>query len=223
MRWAERWKQLLASRLKQLDGIQMMSSLLEVLKTKTFLEKVLLLLLGATITGIFVPIVKSSMDKRQFEQQKRFEATVARQAEILKTQSNFLREFAEYVWEFQLSALQVSYYRGSSEKLFKEAVSKYDEQSWLNLMKIRAAVGGARWYTSDTTYALLNAFIDDWLIYEVDLKLMNLIRKGENAKWTEFHSRLFNESKIKTNAILLALAEDYGLAPMSVEKIEYKK
>ena len=77
----------------------MMSSLLEVLKTKTFLEKVLLLLLGATITGIFVPIVKSSMDKRQFEQQKRFEATVARQAEILKTQSNFLREFAEYVWE----------------------------------------------------------------------------------------------------------------------------
>ena len=154
--------------------------MLDVLTSESFLEKAILLFFGAALTGILVPIVKYWMDHNRFRQQKIFEANIARQAELMKFRAQFLREIIDPLWQFQLLALQVSYDVGSEDK-FSAAVKAYEEQSWLHLKKIRALVGGARWFTTDGTYKHLTEFIAKWLLQEVDPKLMSLIHEGRDA------------------------------------------
>jgi len=190
----------------------MLNSILEVLKTTSFLEKALLLLLGAVLTGIIVPIVKYRMDENRFRQQKTFEAEVARQAEIVRARVQFLRDFVDPVWQFQLLALQVTFDIDSEEKL-KAVYANYDDNSWQHLKRIRAIVGGARWFTSESTYQLLTEFVDGWLLGEVDNKLMQEMKKGKKGDWNRFNRWLYSESRRKTDDLLVALADDFGLTP----------
>jgi hypothetical protein len=188
-----------------------MNAVLEVLVSTSFLEKALLLVVGGLLTGIIVPIVKSRMDKNRFEQQKTFEAELARQAEIVKARARFLRDLVDPVWQFQLLALQVSYDASSGEK-FEAALANYDEQSWQHLKRIRAIVGGARWFTSDPAYSALTEFVDGWLLKEIDTKLMTL-RQSRKPDWSDFNRWLYSESRNRTDDLLVILAKDFGLAP----------
>jgi hypothetical protein len=189
-----------------------MDTVLEVLASTSFLEKVLLLLVGAALTGIIVPVVKFRMDQSRFEQQKKFEAELARQAEIGSARAQFLRDLVDPVWQFQLLALQVSYDSHSAER-FQAALAVYDEQSWHHLKRIRAIVGGARWFTSESAYRALTDFVDGWLIHEVDMELMKRRRGGGKANWSEFNQWLYAESRRRTDALLVILAKDFGLGP----------
>lgn len=189
-----------------------MDTVLEVLASTSFLEKVLLLVVGAALTGIIVPVVKFRMDQSRFEQQKTFEAELARQAEIGSARAQFLRDLVDPVWQFQLLALQVSYDSHSAER-FQAALAVYDEQSWHHLKRIRAIVGGARWFTSESAYQALTDFVDGWLIHEVDMELMKRRRGGGKASWTEFNQWLYAESRRRTDALLVILAKDFGLGP----------
>jgi ABC-type Fe3+ transport system substrate-binding protein len=126
-----------------------METFVGVLTSAGFLEKVFLLLVGAMLTGIVVPIVKFYMNKNRFKQEKLFEADLSRQEEIVKARSKFLQDLADPLWQFQLLALQVSYYHDSSDTKFQTAWEEYDRQSWQYLTKIRALVGGSRWFTSE--------------------------------------------------------------------------
>ena len=189
-----------------------MDTVLEVLASTSFLEKVLLLLVGAALTGIIVPVVKFRMDQSRFEQQKKFEAELARQAEIGSARAQFLRDLVDPVWQFQLLALQVSYDSHSAER-FQAALAAYEEQSWHHLKRIRAIVGGARWFTSESAYRALTDFVDGWLIHEVDMELMKRRRGGGKANWSEFNQWLYAESRRRTDALLVILAKDFGLGP----------
>ena len=189
-----------------------MDTVLEVLASTSFLEKVLLLLVGAALTGIIVPVVKFRMDQSRFEQQKKFEAELARQAEIGSARAQFLRDLVDPVWQFQLLALQVSYDSHSAER-FQAALAAYDEQSWHHLKRIRAIVGGARWFTSEYAYQALTDFVDGWLIHEVDMELMKRRRGDGKANWSEFNQWLYAESRRRTDALLVILAKDFGLGP----------
>jgi hypothetical protein len=51
-----------------------MDTFLSMLASASFLEKLSLLVVGAALTGIIVPVVKYRMDQNRFEQQKIFEA-----------------------------------------------------------------------------------------------------------------------------------------------------
>ena len=187
-----------------------MDTVLEVLASTSFLEKVLLLLVGAALTGIIVPVVKFRMDQSRFEQQKKFEAELARQAEIGSARAQC--DLVDPVWQFQLLALQVSYDSHSAER-FQAALAAYDEQSWHHLKRIRAIVGGARWFTSESAYRALTDFVDGWLIHEVDMELMKRRRGGGKANWSEFNQWLYAESRRRTDALLVILAKDFGLGP----------
>jgi len=189
-----------------------MAAILEVLASTSFLEKVFLLVVGAALTGLLVPLVKSRMDRTRFEQQKRFEAELARQGELVKARAQFLRDLADPVWHFQLLALQVSYDSESPEKL-QSSLASYDAQSWQHLKRIRALVGGARWFTSEPAYKALTDFVDGWLIQEVDMKLISVRRAGVRANWGQFNRWLYAESRTRTDALLVVLADDFGLSP----------
>lgn len=186
--------------------------MLEVLTSSSFIEKAFLLIIGAVLTGILVPLIKLRMDQNWFRQQKIFEADVARQAEIVRVRAQFLKDIVDPVWQFQLLALQVSY-----EKLTKkestEALKIYDEQSWQHLTKIRTLMGGARWFTSPYAYNLLTDFVDSWLLRDVDIQLMDLRSKGKEVNWAPFHFWLYDESRKRTDALLVALAQDFNLSP----------
>jgi len=192
-----------------------MDTALAVLASASFLEKLLLLVVGAALTGIIVPVVKFRMDRTNFKQQKRFEAELARQSEIVKARGQFLRDFVDPVWQFQLLALQVSYDSHSPEK-YEAALAKYDEESWHHLKRIRALVGGARWFTSDSAYRALTEFVDGWLLHEVDMELEQRKRNPESADWTQFNQWLYEESRNKTDALLVRLADAFDLAPDTV-------
>jgi hypothetical protein len=126
------------------------------------------------------------MDHNRFKQQKIFEAELARQGELAKAQAQLLRDLADPVWQFQLLALQVSYDANSKEK-YEAALASYDEQSWQHLKKIRAIVGGARWFTSEPAYRVLTEFIDGWLLHEVDTEVMNRRRRSDSPNWSSFN------------------------------------
>lgn len=192
-----------------------MDTALGVLASASFLEKVFLLVVGAALTGIIVPVIKFRMDRSWFKQQKKFEAELARQAEIVKARAQFLRDLVDPVWQFQLLALQVSYDVHSEEK-FQAAVANYDDQSWQHLKRIRALVGGARWFTSELAYQALTEFVDGWLLHELDMTLMTRRHVREMADWTEFNLWIDSESRKRTDALLVLLAKDFGLAPVSV-------
>ena len=116
------------------------------------------------------------------------------------------------MWQFQLLALQVSY-DALEKKQSTQALEVYDEQSWQHLKKIRTIIGGARWFTSPNTYNLLTNFVDGFLLRDVDIQLMNLRKKGKESDWRAFHLWLYEESRKRTDALLVALAQDFNLAP----------
>jgi hypothetical protein len=188
------------------------------LASASFLEKVSLLVVGAALTGIIVPVVKYRMDQNRFEQQKMFEAELARQAELVKARAQFLRDLVDPVWQFQLLALQVSYDTDTKEK-HQAALASYDEQSWQHLKRIRAIVGGARWFTSEPAYRALTEFVDGWLIQEVDRALLLRRRGDDGATWLDFNQWLYAESKNKTDSLLVLLAKDFDLAPAEVTPV----
>lgn len=192
-----------------------MDTALGVLASASFLEKAFLLVVGAALTGIIVPVIKYRMDRSWFKQQKKFEAELARQAEIVKARAQFLRDFVDPVWQFQLLALQVSY-DAHSEERFQAALTSYDNDSWQHLKRIRALVGGARWFTSELAYRALTEFVDGWLLTELDMKLMTRRHGREMADWMEFNQWIDSESRKRTDALLVLLANDFGLAPVNV-------
>lgn len=183
-----------------------------------FQEKFAVLLCTAVLTGVLVPLVKNHMDRTLFEQQTLFEVNLAQQAELVQARTQFLKELVDPLWQFQLLALQVSYDANDKDKL-AAAIEKYDEGSWEHLKRIRALVGGSRWFTSEATQQRLTEFIDKWLLVDIDHRLMILARQGVDADWREFNQRLYIESRQKTDALLVALAEDFGLSPESATTI----
>ncbi len=51
-----------------------MNALLEALQSKSLIEKIILLLLTAALTGLLLPLVKGWMDSRRASMQMRLEA-----------------------------------------------------------------------------------------------------------------------------------------------------
>ena len=55
--------------------------------------------------------------------------------------------------------------------------------------------------------------MDGWLIHEVDMELMKRRRSRGRVDWTAFDQWLYAESRVSTDALLVTLAQDFGLAP----------
>ncbi len=152
--------------------MESIESILKVVASQGFLEKAVLLLLTALLTGILVPLVKWKMDQTAFKQRKTFEALIARQSDVIKAQISFLTNFSEHIWEYHKISQRVSYSRLSGDNdAYIEAVRSYKESLWESLQRIRSAIGGARWFTSDRVHRELTSWYDDWfLTLEVALR-----------------------------------------------------
>lgn len=151
-----------------------------------FLGKIVLLLIAALVTGFAVPVILRRVDERKLRAQKRFEADLARQQKVIDAQAELLDTLSQYMWEFQLLAISVSYYRGrNDETLYKHAVKKYEERAGDLLGRIRAEVSKALRLTSTDTYVALKSLYYDGLL-ELDKRLRGLI-EGEDDEWLKFN------------------------------------
>ncbi len=193
-----------------------MKLLLDALANTQFVENAALLVIAAILTGILVPLVKAIMDQAKFKKQKLFEAALARQSGIITAQRDLLAELSELIWKYQFVQLEVSYDRTTEGEDYKEALDKYEAVSWDMLAKIRATIGKARWFTSDTTYETLTSFYKDWII-STDQKLMGLVldEKTTDSEWGKHHDWFYAESARRADTLMRQLAEDFGFHEIS--------
>jgi hypothetical protein len=177
-----------------------------------FLERALLLVLGAALTGILVPVVKASMDRTSFERQKRLEAQLARQADIIRAQTQFLRDFSNLVWEFHKICQRVSYTRLSGEReAYDLAVADFRNSLWDVLQRARSEIGSARWFCSDTVHAALVHWYDEWFL-TVERDLRRLIDTDPAPdEWLKHHNQVHARAGTTNYGLLKFLSEQFGL------------
>jgi hypothetical protein len=86
---------------------EIMSRLIEVLTSQSLIEKSVLLVLTAILTGIFAPLINSQMEKQKFREQRIFDAEVSREAKVIDAQDELLSEIEGIISGFLLRALTV--------------------------------------------------------------------------------------------------------------------
>jgi hypothetical protein len=186
--------------------------------SQSFFESVALLVLTASITGFLIPFIlkriddrklkeQQIVDERKLREQKEFEAELARQAKIIESQVQLLENLSSLLWEFQLSAIEVSYYDPVDQSdLYVKAVNKYQEKTGELLSKIRSEISKALRLTTPETYQELKDLYYDQLLV-LDVKLNRLIKAqkvGETPlrDWHEFNRfAVYDLAEIVDNAL----------------------
>jgi len=187
-----------------------MNTIIELLKSRAFLEKVILLIVTAGLSGLFIPVITANIAHRRLQEQKLFEAELARQTKVIDAQVQLLEKLAELLWEYQLLAIDVSYYRFvKDQNLYAAASKKYEEKAGTILSKIRAEISKSLRLTSIEMYQKLkNLYYKELL--GLDLRLRNLV-DGHDNKWTEFNKYAVGELSEIVDTILNDLAKELKL------------
>ena len=142
--------------------------------SQDFIEKAVILLSTAVITGILVPYLFKIIDHRRNIEQKIFEAELSRQSKIIDTQVKLIEDLSSSLWEYQLSLIAVPYYRQFPDrKLFPAALKAYEENSGKLLSKIRAEISKALRLTPHPIYQELKELYYNQLL-PLDLKVSEL-------------------------------------------------
>lgn len=160
-----------------------------------FIEGISTILITATVTGFGVPYLLRKTDERKLRQQrevdarklreqKEFEAGLARQAKVIEAQVQLLDKLSEFLWEFQLMAIEITYYHGqSNEKLYTTAYEKYHANAGALLSKIRAEISKSLRLASRETYEELKRLYYKELL-KLDQRLTELT-EGRATDWLE--------------------------------------
>lgn len=195
--------------------------------SQQFGESVILLVLTAGVTGLLIPYIlkriderrlhdQKEADERKLRDQKEFEADLARQSKIIESQIQLLENLAQLLWEYQLSAIEVSFYDPAEQRdFYTAAVQKYQEKAGTLFSRMRAEISKAlRLTTTETYQELKDLYYDQILPLDVRLNsLMKRQRAGEEQVdgWHEFNRfAVYSLSEMVDNA-LNSLAKELRL------------
>jgi hypothetical protein len=200
---------------------QLLRAFIEALKGSEFLRAIILLILTAGITGLLVPVIAAKLSEGNYKRQKIFEAELARQSDILKAQSELLRDLSATIWKLQLMNINVSFTKmNTDEATYKKAVEQYHLEATELLGQIRAQLSTARRLISKPMQDEMHDLYFDTLL-SVDASLEGLIRKGSKAtyqEWSEQHSKSFDLAQARIESVLSDLARELQLfAPLAGE------
>jgi hypothetical protein len=186
----------------------------ELLKTPAFLEKVVLLLITAALTGVLVPAIAGWLSEARFREQKVFEAELQRQRDILSAQSELLKSLSKLSWEFQLMNIDVSFYKLNKNKIaYSRAVEKYQSKAGEILGLIRAEMSTSRRLVSPFMQQKLSKLYFETLL-PIDASIEQLIQKGDakQAEWNRQHNASFVDAQKQIDDVLTELAVELKLA-----------
>src|SRR5262249_13958543 len=124
--------------------------------SQEFLEKVVILLLTALLTGLVAPYVLKRIDDAKSVQQKILEADLARQAKVIEAQSKFLDDITETLWNWRYLSMKVAYYgMGDQGPSYAAARKGYDLQIWEVLKRLRNQINKSCTLASEDAYKML--------------------------------------------------------------------
>jgi hypothetical protein len=178
-----------------------------------------LLIMGAILTGLLVPVLKLILDTMNFRKQKLFENQLARQNSVVESQIKFLDHISELLWEFHALIARVSYYRKmgikdkENRKRYTEALADYENKLWdILIVQIKSEMSKSRRLISHTTSQKLLKLYNDTLV-GLDKELVQLLKNDSSQEdWAKFHDEKLKESLVREiDETLLLLAEDMGL------------
>jgi|LakMenE01Jun11ns_1017448.scaffolds.fasta_scaffold9913576_2 hypothetical protein len=192
-----------------------------------FLERVLLLMLTAGGTGFLIPYVlkvvderkaqkQKEIDDRRLREQKLYEAALLRQNKIIDAQVQLLDNLASLIWEYQLLAIEVSFFDPIEQsELYAVAVKEYDKRTGAVFARIRAEISKALHLTSADTYQELKRLYYEELL-ALDMELYRLMRKQRDNEqkipdWIQFNQNTVYHLGEVIDSRLNNLAEELRL------------
>ena len=176
-----------------------------------FLGKLVLLVLGALLTGLGLPWVLRSIDSNKQRQQKVFESELARQTKLIDSQSALLDALTKIVWTWRYLAKEVVYYGALAETdSYLKARAAYEERVWHLLGDLRTEISRARRLVSEAAFQELNQLYA-YIVYDIDMKVRKLADAGEPdvLRCKELSDRFSNEVSARLDDALLELAKQF--------------
>jgi hypothetical protein len=189
--------------------------------SQRFIEGIAMLLFTAAVTGFLVPYLlrktderkllqQREVDARKLREQKAFEASLARQAKVIEAQVLLLEKLSELLWQYQLMAIEITYYHGQSDqKLYEAAYDRYHANAGALLGRIRAEISKALRLASRATYDALKRLYYDELL-KLDQRLTQLT-EGKANNWLEVNRFSVYELSEIVDGTLNALATELQL------------
>jgi hypothetical protein len=159
-------------------------------------------LVTIAITAVLIPIIFRFIDDRRAKQQREteelkqrkqkvFEAELSRQSKVIEAQAQFIDKLSDLLWEYQLTAIAVSYYHQFSVgEQYEQASKDYLDNAGKLLAKIRAEISKSLRLSSKDTYETLKKFYYGKLL-KLDLDLTSLIENPDrenNSTGRTWHS-----------------------------------
>jgi hypothetical protein len=143
---------------------------------QAFLEKIILLVLTALITGFGIPYVLKRVEESKLREQKKFEADLVRQGKIIEAQSKLLDGLSQLLWKWRYLAKKVVYYGAQGNRERYDLVRKqYDESVWDILNEFRAEISRSRRLVSEGAYERLDSLYN-YVVHDIDVKISDIIR-----------------------------------------------
>lgn len=171
----------------------------DVLGSRSFLETIAVLIIGAVITGLAVPLVKNPMDTRRFKKERSMQEAISRKTKFIDSQAELLEVLAKVLGGLRMLHTKVAFYAKEGRvNDFRTAFKKYEERSWDLLASYRTELSKAGRLTPPPTHQALRDLYYDVLI-PTDRRLYKLIkesppRKHKNTKvWAEFFDYMFTD------------------------------
>src|SRR5262245_14161307 len=147
--------------------------------SQDFLEKVVILLVTALLTGLLAPYVLKRVDEAKSVQQKILDADLARQAKVIEAQSKFLDDITETLWNWRYLSMKVAYYgMGDEGPSYTAARKDYELHIWDVLSRLRNQINKSRRLASENAYKTLVSLYDQ--IVEIDAQLAAAAREASS-------------------------------------------
>jgi len=191
--------------------------IIQALKSQTFIEAVLVLLVTALLTGLLVPIMKAKMDDKK-----------GRQTKILESQAKLLDDLTDVLWEFRKLAAEVAYYRKEGRQDgYQKAFVTYDQEGWGVLAQYLSLVSKSRRIAPASIHGELLDLYEE--LTSIDGKLEGLAQSEQagsldsslDERWRELFGDLYRGFTNRIEDILGRLADELRLTPAT--KIRHRR
>jgi hypothetical protein len=193
------------------------ASIRKVLFGESFIEKAILLLLTALITGMAVPLTITWINANETRRQQIINEAKGRNEALLAAQSKLLDDFSETIFIIQTLALDVSWHGSpayENKEMQKKAYDRYSDQIISHISRWRAQIARARILASQEVAKKMRDYFEIMFLQDAEIvQLYN--RQATSTEWQSRHAK--SETMLDTADNLLAeLARDTGISRAAV-------
>lgn len=191
--------------------------------SQSFVENLILLLVTLGLTGVLVPLLFRLIDERKKQEQKEFDAELARQSQIIDAQVKLVEDLSGLLWEYQLLLIAVPYYRQFPKRnRYPIALNAYEERAGELLGRIRAEISKALRLTPPSLYRELKELYYNELL-QLDLKVSELALGDDRgldraAEWQKLNRYAVQELAERVDTLIDRLATELDLKAKTFEE-----